>query len=108
MSERSTDYLKDRLSGELIEASLIDGVSRAEVEVAEAAWRPLVERKIEVLKKSGASLAEWPEHSHWDWRKKHQAVDGLIAYRMFGLECQNEMQGLMLVLTAGHSCRLPI
>jgi len=47
-----------------------------------------------------------PEHGHWDWRKKHAAIEGLIAYRMFGIECEGDMQGLMLVSTAGHPCRI--
>jgi len=98
----------DRLSGELVEAWLIDGVSRDEVESAEAAWSPVVARKVEELKRAGVSPEHWPEHSHWDWRIKHQAVAGLIAYRMFGLECLGQIQGFMLVQAAGHWCRLPI
>ena len=38
MSERSVVYLKDRQAGKLVEAALIDGVSRDEVERAEAVW----------------------------------------------------------------------
>ena len=89
-------YLKNRVNGQLIEAFLIDGVTLAEVQRVESSWRPIVE-------KSQAPV----EHSHWDWRKKHEAVAGLIAYRMFGVECDDEMQGLMLVSTAGHACRIP-
>lgn len=89
MSDRSSVYLKNRVNGQLIEAFLIDGVTLAEVQRVESSWRPIVE-------KSQAPL----EHSHWDWRKKHEAVAGLIAYRMFGVECDDEMQGLML-------CRRP-
>lgn len=107
MSDRSKVYLKDRRTGELVEAVLIDGVIRAEVEAAEAAWRPIVERKVAQLRETGAPRNSWPEHSHWDWRKKHAAIEGLIAYRMFGLECVGEIQGLMLLSTAGHVCRIP-
>ena len=32
MSDRSVTFLKDRRTGELVEAALIDGVSRQEVE----------------------------------------------------------------------------
>jgi hypothetical protein len=96
VSDRSSVYLKNRVNGQLIEAFLIDGVTLAEVQRVESSWRPIVE-------KSQAPV----EHSHWDWRKKHEAVAGLIAYRMFGVECDDEMQGLMLVSTAGHACRIP-
>lgn len=107
MSDRSKVYLKDRRTGELVEAVLIDGVIRAEVEAAEAAWRLIVEEKVAQLRQSRAPRSAWPEHSHWDWRKKHEATEGLIAYRMFGLECERKMQGLMLVSTASHLCRIP-
>ena len=106
MSDRSKVLLKDRRSGELVEAVLIDGVTRAEVEAAEGAWRPIVDEKVAQLRRSGASREAWPEHSHWDWRRKHEAIEGLIAYRMFGLECEAQIQGLMLVSTAGHVCRI--
>ena len=42
MSERTTTYLKDRQTGQLTKAVLIDGVSRTEVEAAEAAWKPVL------------------------------------------------------------------
>jgi hypothetical protein len=108
VSDRSKVFLKDRRTGEFVESVLIDGVIRAEVEAAEAAWRPIVEEKVAQLRQGGAPESAWPEHSHWDWRKKHEAIEGLIAYRMFGLKCGSEMQGLMLVSTAGHVCRIPV
>lgn len=106
MSDRSSTYLKDRTIGKLIEAVLIDGVSREEVEAAEAAWKPFLAKALLNRTQSEEPGAAWPEHSHWDWRRKHQATEGLIAYRMFGVECERSMQGLMLVSTAGHPCRL--
>jgi hypothetical protein len=96
VSDRSSVYLRKRANGQLIEAVLIDGVTLAEVQAVESDWRPFIE----------SSKAK-PEHSHWDWRKKHEAVAGLIAYKMFGVECEEQMQGLMLVSTAGHACRIP-
>jgi hypothetical protein len=85
----------------LVEAALIDGVSREEVGKTESAWRLFLTE----------SLQEYPalprmEYSHWDWRRKHETVQGLIAYRMFGVECAGDMQGLVLVSTAGHPCRI--
>jgi len=91
----------------MVDAILIDGVSREEVESAEASWRPMVEDELKALSAAGVPRSQWPEHAHWDWRKKHAAVEGLIAYRMFGLECEGQMQGLMLVSTAQHFCQIP-
>ena len=106
MSDRSVTLLKDRRTGELVEAALIDGVSREDVESTESAWRPFLMKSLEERRRAGNSELTPPEHSHWDWRRKHEAVRGLIAYRMFGVECDGAMQGLMLASTAGHPCRI--
>jgi hypothetical protein len=106
MSERSVVYLKDRQSGQLVEATLLDGLDRAEVEGAEGQWIPFLQEQLQKLKARGISKEKWPEHSHWDWRQKYEATEGLLAYRMFGIECQSRMQGMMLVTTAGKTCRI--
>ncbi len=48
-----------------------------------------------------------PQHAHWDWRRKHEATDGLLVYQMLGVECDGQMQGLMLLQTAGVFSRIP-
>jgi hypothetical protein len=106
VSDQSTTYLKDRRTGQLVEATLIDGVSRDEVEQAECSWRSVLMESLTELQRSGLPESQWPEHRHWDWLKKREAIEGLIAYRMFGIKCEGEMQGLMLVSTAGHPCRI--
>ena len=45
MSDRSVTLLKDRRTGELVEAALIDGVSREDVESTESAWRPFLKAR---------------------------------------------------------------
>jgi hypothetical protein len=63
MSERSVVYLKDRQSGQLVEATLLDGLDRAEVEGAEGQWIPFLQEQLQKLKgvayqkKSGQSIA---------------------------------------------------
>ena len=92
MSDQSTAYLKDRCTGKLVAATLIDGVSRDEVERAESSWRPILLESLET-RESGMVKSYRPEHGHWDWRKKHAAIEGLIAYRMFGIECEGTCRG---------------
>jgi hypothetical protein len=93
MSERSKVLLWDRTSRRSIDAILIDGVSKAEVEAAQSEWANLL--------RSGKQ-----EHAHWNWTQKHElAEQAPLAYRMFGVEVDDQMQGLMLVLTAGKFCK---
>jgi hypothetical protein len=106
MSERTAIYLKDRKAGKLVEATLIDGVTRDEIENAEAAWKPFLEEQLKRMQAQGIPKERWPQHRHWDWRQKQEATEQYLAYRMFGIECQLQMQGLMLVLTAGRHCRI--
>lgn len=94
MRELSPVLIKDRSTGELVEATLIDGVSRSEVDLAESDWR-------------SARIGIRRQHSHWDWRLKHQRHAGILAYRIFGIERDKQMQGLMLLATASFRCRIP-
>jgi hypothetical protein len=106
MSERSVVYLKERHSGKLVEATLLEGLDRAEVEAAERQWIPFLQEALRQLKTQGVPKEKWPEHSHWDWRQKYEATEGLLAYKMFGIECGSQMQGMMLCTTAGKTCRI--
>src|SRR5262245_8874252 len=91
MSDRSPIFIRDRRSGEYCQAYLIDGVSAEQVDQADAAGKT----EFEKAKREGA------EHGHWIWRKKWDATKGILAYRFLGIECDEEMQGLMLLATAG-------
>jgi len=106
MSERTAVLLKDRQKAELVDAVLIDGVTREEVEKAESLWKPFLDRELKRMQAEGVPKERWPQHGHWDWRQKQESTELYLAYRMFGVECRSEMQGLMLVLTAGRHSRI--
>ncbi len=106
MSERSVVQIKDRRAGKLVEATLIDGVTSDDVELAEAQWQPYIEEQLARMLAEGVPKEQWPQHVHWNWREKQKAFEGILAYRMFGIECASEMQGLMLCVTAGKTCRI--
>jgi hypothetical protein len=106
MSDRSTVLLKDRATGQLVEATLIDGVSREQVEQAEGIWRPFLDEQVTRMRAQGVPQNRLPQHGHWDWRQKQQATELYLAYHMMGLERGAEMQGLMLVVTAGKDSRI--
>jgi hypothetical protein len=106
MSDTSLVYLTDRKSGKLVEANLIDGLTREDVEKAEADWKPFLDEQVKRMEKTGVPKHQWPQHRHWSWREKYDATEEYLAYRMFGLECQSQMQGLMLALTAGKNSQI--
>jgi hypothetical protein len=106
MSERTQVALKDRRTGTLVEAILIDGVTEGDVQAAESTWKPFLETEIRRMENAGVPKDRLPQHRHWDWRQKYGAIEGYAAYQMFGIECESEMQGMMLVSTAGKVCRI--
>jgi hypothetical protein len=107
MSERTSVYLKDRRTGELVEAFLIDGLTKEEVERTEALWSPFLSNQLRRMKGEGVPEHEMPQHAHWDWRAKKAGTENYLSFRMFGVECEAEMQGLMLVLTDGKYSQIP-
>jgi hypothetical protein len=46
-----------------------------------------------------------PEHSHWDWEQKASRLR-YLAYQCWGIECRAQVQGLVLLRTAGTISRL--
>jgi hypothetical protein len=94
MSERSTAYLFHRQRKELLEVTFIDGVERTAVAAAQDSWTKLLK-------------GTKSEHAHWNWNDKYQLVaEAPLAYRIMGIEAEGQMQGLMLLLTAGKFCRI--
>jgi hypothetical protein len=106
MSTVSPVHLLDRKSGILVEAHLIDGLSREDVEKAEADWKPFLDEHVKRMEEAGVPKSKLPQHRHWNWREKYDATEEYLLYRMFGLECQSQMQGLMLALTAGKNSQI--
>lgn len=106
MSSRAAVFLRHRASGQYVSATLIDGVSKEEAEGAEKIWRPFIKEVITQMEAEKRPRAERPQHAHWDWKKKHDAVADILAYQLLGVEYEGEMQGLMLLKTAGKFSRI--
>lgn len=106
MSSRTSVLLRHKASGKYVPATLIDGVNKAEVEGAEKVWRPFILEAVKQMEAENRPRELRPQHAHWDWRKKHQAVEKLLAYQTLGIECDGEMQGLILLKTAGQMSRI--
>jgi hypothetical protein len=104
VSERSAIVLLDGATREAVEATLIDGVTVAEMEATDRAWQPYMRRAVREAVARGVPPDQLPEHKHWEWTRKarHMTADS----RAIGIECHGDMQALMLVITGGKVCRL--
>lgn len=95
VGERRPILLMDGGTREPVEATLIQDVSAAEVQAADALWSAFSQEAAQTARAGGVPAWELPEHRHWQWQRKMQTATP--ARRFFGVECQGEMQGLMAV-----------
>lgn len=86
MSEKYPVLILEAASNKGVGAFLIVDIEREAVVAAQQVFTQFHSR-------SGGR----PEHAHWDWSKKFQlTVDYSLTYRMLGIECGGQIQGLML------------
>jgi hypothetical protein len=102
MSSRRKCRLKAPESDDLVEADLVDELSKDDLVRVHLDWAPV---RLEALKRLHAAKRPWPEHWHWDWSKKADMLD-LLAYRCMGIEQGGHMQGLMMLSTLAVKGRL--
>lgn len=95
MSEQSSTFLFASESGELVPVNFYDGVTPAQINAAQLSWAPRMERLQSELEKAGVSEERWPEHRHWNWNVKFLKTLIEDDLRLFGLEYEDEMQGLI-------------
>lgn len=101
MSDRL--YLFEKKSGKAVPAILHRTISEQQLHDIHLDWEPVRIRSLERLRSEGIS---WPEHWHWDWSVKAGRLKYAI-YECMGIECNERMQGLMLLRSVGKACRLP-
>jgi hypothetical protein len=101
MSSSRRTRLLDRHTGLLVEATLFEEVSRETLIEVHIDWQPV---RLEGLKRAIVA-GNVPEHWHWDWSLKADKLK-LLAYRCFGIECERQMQGLMMVSTIARRSRI--
>jgi hypothetical protein len=102
VTSRSEVLLLDRHTGKVVDAVLIDGLAKHDIERAEALWRPAMDAAVKERLAAGKPI---PQHHHWDWRKKHAHFGAILLYQFLGIECAGDMQGMMMLETAGCFCR---
>ncbi|MCC7527170.1 MAG: hypothetical protein IT342_01535 [Candidatus Melainabacteria bacterium] len=85
----------------LVPATLISGVTIREAQLAQYHWSRTLEKFLEKVPRE-----KWPEHGGWDWEAKHKKYGRLAAYRFYGIECGEKMQGLLLLSTILQTSRM--
>lgn len=107
MSDRSDIWIRSRKTGELVPAVLIDGLEKAVVKNANSEWLAVVQQAIDDVKAGKRSATGFPNHYHWDWEKKFDLIDGILAYQLIGVECDGAIQGMMIIQTSAVYSRSP-
>ncbi|MES2304294.1 MAG: GNAT family N-acetyltransferase [Gemmatimonadota bacterium] len=92
-------------SQEMVAAELFDNIGEAQIVDWKSEWLPAMLEGVQRLKKADANARE-PQSSHWNWRKKAEALQNVLARRGFSLVCEGMTQGMMVVDTAVNRCRI--
>ena len=95
----------DQQTRGLVDATLHTELHPANLIEVEAVWGPARMTAVQQRISSGTSDSQFPQHWHWNWAGKSRNLEFLI-YRCLGIECQGQMQGLMMIKTAGCAARL--
>ncbi|MEQ5840139.1 GNAT family N-acetyltransferase [Paraburkholderia acidicola] len=103
MSEHHEIFLFNRQTSEMVEASLVEDADLGVGVRADLAWSSM--RSVSVA--NSPVTGSVPQHDHWEWGKKMEYVQGLLSYTTFSVECNGDVQGLMMVKTADEFASLP-
>lgn len=99
-------FLLNAQIGQPEAAELWDAITEKQLSDWEAEWVPELFKALQRLKRSGVERRHWPQSRHWDWRRKTEALQGMLANPGFCVVCGGVTQGMMLVDTTMHRCRV--
>lgn len=91
MSSYSIQLYKTSIKS-FVEASLVENITDQHLESWEKSWLPIMQAHCKSIDKQCR-----PEDSHWDWRMKSSHWNSQLAYHSFAIECEDELQGMMLL-----------
>ena len=92
--------------GEPEEAELWDAITEQQLADWEGEWVPELFKAMQRLRRAGVKRRHWPQSRHWDWRKKTETFQGMLARPGFSVVCDGLTQGMMIVDTAMKRCRI--
>ena len=69
-----------------------------ELAAIDVIWKPDLDSKVEAAKRNGVRWWRLPQHQEWDWGTKIDPdFDDPNDYLIYGIECDGDIQGLMIV-----------
>ena len=92
--------------GEPEAAQLLDAITERQLADWEGEWVPELFRAMQRLRRAGVERRHWPQSRHWDWRRKTEALHGMLAHPGFSIVCDDLTQGMMIVDTTMKRCRI--
>ena len=94
--------IKDSESGKYVKAMIYSPINDKNIEDYNRLWRPFFDKVKEKFAKEENKI----EDSHWDWGKKLEYMNGLLAFKSFALELENITQGMMIIENAQHFSKI--
>ena len=102
----SSVFLFELQSGQPESAELWDAITEKQLADWEGEWVPELFKAIQRLRRAGIERRHWPQSRHWDWRRKTEALQGMLSNPGFSIVCAGLTQGMMFVDTTTKRCRL--
>lgn len=107
MSGTHRVLIQNNETGLFVEAILHERVDVAFAARVDNAWLTyLAIRKAQLT--SAGRVYDRPDYWHWRWEDKVKARVHLLSTPTMGIERNGSIEGLMMLLTDGEFCRLPI
>lgn len=98
--------LFDVALGQPVPAQLMDSITERQLADWEGEWMPELFKAMQRLSRAGVERRHWPQSRHWDWRRKVEALQEMLAYPGFSIVCDGLTQGMMIVDTTTKRCRI--
>jgi hypothetical protein len=98
-------YLFNAVTNEAESAELWDGITEKQLGDWEGEWLPELFNSVQKLHRAGIERRHWPQSRHWNWRRKTEALQGMLAQPGFSIVCNGMTQGMMILDTVMKRCR---
>jgi hypothetical protein len=83
-------------TGTFVEAFIRRNMAPTDVDIADTQWQDFKKNFIQQQATRG-QLQTLPEHFHWRWSHKMRHYQGRSGYEFIGLECEETLQGILLL-----------